>query len=237
MSLMESLAPTLVASGADFGAALLNYGQQQENMQYLQSVQRTEWNREDNAVQRRARDLEAAGFNPVLATGQAAQAGTVVKTEAPQFQGNIGRDALENYRSSTNIAQTEAQTQLTAANARKANVEADVMEQNKLYLSAQMKDETILTSQLKAIRSNQISEAEFNNVLAQVKKEHVAEFAQAQLDAAKAGVTGQQLQNQERALAIQLLEKDLKWYDSRAVFDNIGRAVGAASRIVGWVPR
>lgn len=45
---------------------------------YAKDVQQTVWDREDNAVQRRAADLQAAGMNPYMAAGSAAGAGSVV---------------------------------------------------------------------------------------------------------------------------------------------------------------
>ena len=45
--------------------------------------------REDNAVQRRAADLKAAGLSKTLAAGGAAQAGPVVATQAPQRERRI----------------------------------------------------------------------------------------------------------------------------------------------------
>lgn len=97
--------------------------QQQENwnkqFEYTKWLNNQQMMREDNAIQRRASDLEAAGMNRLMAAGSEAQAGTLTS-----FQGNAGGSApqidipnpIEAYlnarQSQANIANTEAQTAL-----------------------------------------------------------------------------------------------------------------------------
>lgn len=59
---------------------------ERDRLNYQIDLQERIFNREDNAVQRRAADLEAAGFSKTLAAGGAANAGAVVSTQAPQKQ-------------------------------------------------------------------------------------------------------------------------------------------------------
>jgi len=110
----------LAATSTGVDVAGLGYGMYQgqrsytaakHNLEWQQKVQRTEWARQDNAVQRRARDLQAAGMSKTLAAGNAAQSGAVVKTDAPQYNPgfipkNLGRDFAD-------ITQTLAQAALT----------------------------------------------------------------------------------------------------------------------------
>lgn len=58
---------------------------EQEKFQYDKDLQNTIFQREDNTIQRNAADLEAAGFNRVLAAGGTGSgAGSIVATNAPQ---------------------------------------------------------------------------------------------------------------------------------------------------------
>lgn len=56
---------------------------------YEKALQKEMFQREDNAVQRRRADLEAAGINPNLAAGQAASAGPVVATSGSSSSRNL----------------------------------------------------------------------------------------------------------------------------------------------------
>lgn len=92
----------------------------ERNFQFQQQQYEEQKQREDTAVQRRAQDLEAAGFNKLMAAGQGANAGSTVGTvspsgEAPQLQLGIQQsidtifNALSNQQ---NISQSKTQQQL-----------------------------------------------------------------------------------------------------------------------------
>ena len=63
-----------------------NYELQKDWQNYQKQLQREIFQREDNAIQRRASDIAAAGGNPAMAweTGNGASAGSIIDTSAPQ---------------------------------------------------------------------------------------------------------------------------------------------------------
>nr|WAE43500.1 MAG: DNA pilot protein [Microviridae sp.] len=97
-----------------------NYKGQQEQLAWEKDMQNKSWAREDNAVQRRTADLKAAGINPILAAGGAAQSSGPINVTAPQHAAvsmNTGIDkaaiALSMMSQNADIARTTAQTNLT----------------------------------------------------------------------------------------------------------------------------
>lgn len=78
----------LGAAGIDYAAAnkmnKANIEMQRETNALNEKLMRESWQREDNAVQRRAADLKAAGQSPLLASGAAAQASGPVSMTAPR---------------------------------------------------------------------------------------------------------------------------------------------------------
>lgn len=92
-----------------------NYDLQKDQYAYQQALQHQIFSREDNAVRRRAADLKAAGFNPLLAAGGAAGTGQAVTVSAPQ-RGNLN-PVFADYmiakaRADTDISMTRSQQEL-----------------------------------------------------------------------------------------------------------------------------
>lgn len=99
-----------VQTAANIGSSIANYKLQKENLQYQKNLQNQIFEREDNSVQRRVADLEAAGLNKNLAAGSSAGAGSVVSTTAPQVQAPDLGAMLDFKAAQTQIDSTKAQT-------------------------------------------------------------------------------------------------------------------------------
>lgn len=133
MGFLDALntAATPVAVGAEAGQGIFNFFQEASNERWRRHAQELTWQREDNAVQRRVRDLQAAGLSPVLAAGGAASTSGPISTAAPSLDlGAVdsARMIADKVKMKADISRTEAETAITRAQGEKAEFERKVWE-------------------------------------------------------------------------------------------------------------
>lgn len=112
----------------------VNYWSGKEEREQMESLQREQWARDDNAMQRKVADLKAAGLSPVLAAGggsPSSSAAIAASGVTAQFEGqrSAGRDVkgamdvvADLLSAKRDIARSSAET--ARADAEKARAEA-----------------------------------------------------------------------------------------------------------------
>ncbi len=102
------------------------------NFNYQKALQQQIFAREDNAIQRRASDLQAAGLSKTLAAGSGAGAGSVVSTSP--FSGSFDGSAFSGKapeRSAVDLLSTALSFAEASASLKKTNAEAEnLLKQN-----------------------------------------------------------------------------------------------------------
>ena len=160
----------LGAIGKTVGMGLQAH-QNKKNQEREDQIRKETWNREDNAVQRRAKDMEKAGINPLLAAGDPAQASTgggVTGGTAPDAEGLGGAIAqagqwtdqmalakkqqiLQEQKTDAEIDKLEAET----AGKLKENEGADDRnEQTRLQNEKIKREQEKVSAEIEAINAN-----------------------------------------------------------------------------------
>lgn len=116
-----------ISSGVDATGGVLNSVLGIANYYNQLDLQKQSWERQDNAVQRRAADLEKAGLNRVLAAGSAAETSAPIALSSPDVRQDSSSelDALiRTIATGQQISQSKADVGLKHAQTRNADLEA-----------------------------------------------------------------------------------------------------------------
>lgn len=106
----------------------------QRDFDYQQNLQQEIFAREDNAVQRRMKDLESAGLNPNLAAGSAAGAGAVVgRSNTPSLSGNPVGTALDMAQAVGQLRAQRKQNEILGNQVRESRAKAKDAETQATY--------------------------------------------------------------------------------------------------------
>ncbi len=147
----------------------LNYQAQVANLDYQKNLQKQIFQREDNAVQRRASDLEKAGLSKTLAAGDAAGAGTAVSTTSPQLS-LVDKVAtgISYAQQIANVRKTEEETQNLLVQQREAESRMLSQDLERQYTNVKLAIEKGNLDMLPLTRH--LKESEINRTNAQIRQ-------------------------------------------------------------------
>lgn len=138
--MLTGLLAGLIAAGASAAATVASTSSTKKTNNSNAALTREAWARDDTAVQRRVQDLEAAGFSKTLAAGSAAGNSAPISMKSADYSGlnNVGSSIVQAIQLKNELATSAMERQRLAAEANKANAEADFTRQSRTdYTQAQ----------------------------------------------------------------------------------------------------
>ena len=136
---MDPVTGSIIGAGVSSAGGLI--GQWLTNRQNKKLTEES-WAREDNAVQRRTADLQAAGINPLLAAGQAASSSAAIPMKAPQLS-DFGGAFVAGKQADTQAKLMEHNKEMGVANLQNSTRVADA-QVDSLVAQAQLTDAHVL---------------------------------------------------------------------------------------------
>lgn len=221
----------IIGGVADVGFKAYDREQQnkinQRDFDYQKALQQQIFEREDNAVQRRMADLQAAGLNPNLAAGSAAGAGSVVGRSQTNYAG-IGNPVgtiLDTISARQQISMQKEQAAIL--NSQKEEAAA----------KARMADNAALLDNLYTVQMLGL-----NPKLAINKKGQLeSRFSYTDEDLTHGQYTQSpmyqqlkwQIQNEKNNAW--MIQKDVDFYNADKIFSYIGAGARAAGNLTGGI--
>lgn len=222
--------------GAQFLQGVGNYFLQKENLDWQKSAQQTTWQREDTAVQRRAKDLEAAGLSKTLAAGGSAQTSGPISTTAPQFEGVGG--GIDKAAMALNLMRQKAEIAKTYADTEAIKLQGQLA----IDQAAKTRQDTSASAQLTPLNVARVAQEIKNMGVDNARKEVEVQASKVGLDQAKVDLVksaisadvasktqlrGAELDLIAKKLAIEIDQtaRDKAWYDF-GIYKSLGYPTG-----------
>ena len=156
-SLHDALYP--MSLGYNIYASDKNRDDQNSLVHYNKMMNQVQMDREDNAIQRRTKDMRKAGINPLLAAGNPASSSSVSTPAAPARvpQRVSPMDLLAYQQGKANIAKTNAEAMVAEATIKNLEeTNKNIREQNrKLDLENQVLQSTDVVRETEAVKAQQ----------------------------------------------------------------------------------
>lgn len=225
MGAIAEAAAGIVGGLFDGAKSIYDIWSNERDFDYQKSLQQDIFNREDTAVQRRMKDLEAAGLNPNLAAGSAAGAGAVVgRSNTPSISGNPVGTSLDMAQHVQQLRAQRIQNQILKNEEEKSKADAAIARSNQRYNSLQnVFDELALMYQLGITNDTKIRSKNGSFSV-------YADFPDGDYSISNTPLQNQlKWQWQNNKNSADLLQKDVDWY----TVDKIENLIGAGARAAG----